>query len=223
MIPKILPQQYMSEKVKNGDAEYGEFRDTLSNEKFGDLETPFEVVPFMLQKKWIEFDMLPQKNGSLKREFKQIIPIQDNPLLPGFNDEIPLRDEDGSVERDRVMDFFVLSPKEIQSGGATPYVLSFKRTSIKAGKKLATQMFVRNPAAGKVPPATVMMVSGKDTSNDDGSFVVVDCVPSRPSTGEEVEAAFKWYKIIRKDGVKVDETEYQKEEVSREVAREMEF
>lgn len=211
VIPKILPLQYMSEKVMNKEGEYGEFRDTLSNQKFGDLTTPFEVIPFMLQKKWIEFEMIPQKGGGSKREFSQIVMIQDNPAVAGFNDDLPLREEDGSKERDRVMDFFVLIPDEVKAGAATPYVLSFRRTSLKAGKNMATQMYVRNAAASKVPPATVMKISGVDTSNDDGSYVVQNCVPSRPSTEEEVAAAFKWFKIIKQNGAKVDEREFGEE------------
>lgn len=211
VIPKILAQQFMSEKVKNEEAKYGEMRDTLSNNKFGDLETPFEVVPFLLQKKWIEFDLIPQKGGGVKREFKNIVMIQDNPGLPGFNDDLPLRDEEAKLERDRVMDFFVLIPEEVKKGEALPYVLSFRRTSLKAGQKMATQMFVRNAAAGKIPPATAMEVSMKSKENDDGEFVVLDVIPKRESTPEEVEAAFKWFKIIKAGGAKVDEREYEKE------------
>ena len=130
VIPKILPLQYMSEKVKNNEGVYGEFRDTLNNNLFGDLENPFEVVPIAMEKKWIEFDVVTSKSGQRKREFKQVVPIQDNPTLEGYNDELPLVEE--TVERDRIMDFYVLIPSELEEGGAMPYVLSFRRTSLKA-------------------------------------------------------------------------------------------
>lgn len=224
VIPKILPLHYMSEKVKEKKGEYGEFRDTLSNKLFGDLNNSFEVIPFKLEKKWIEFDMVPQKGGGSKREYKGTVPIIDNPTQEGFNDDLPLRDEDGKVERDRVMDFYVLIPEEVANGGATPYVLSFRRTSLKAGKNLATQMFVRNAAANKIPPATVMSIGGIDTENDAGSFVVQTVEPSRPSTDEEMQQAFKWFKIIGQGNHKVDESEFgETQERSADAAEESDF
>jgi hypothetical protein len=120
------------------------------------------------------------------------------------------------------MDFFVLIPEEIQKGESLPYVLSFRRTSLKAGQKLATQMFIRNAAANKIPPATIVLVSGKDTENDSGTFVVQDIAPSRPSTDQEMAEAFKWFKIVQAGQVKVDEREYT-QETSGSAAQETEF
>lgn len=225
VIPKILPLQHMSDKVKDKQGEYGEFRDTLSNELFGDLETPFEVLPFLMQKKWLEFSMIPQKNGGFKREYSGTTPIQDNPLIEGYNDDLPLRDEATKIERDRVLDFFVLIPGEIVTGTALPYVLSFRRTSLKAGQKLATQMYVKNKNAGKSPAAVVMEMSGKDKENDDGSFVVQDINPKRQATDLEVNEALKWFKVIKQSAnVKVDESDFKKETPTRtNPAQETEF
>ena len=213
VIPKILPLQHMSEKVAEKLGEYGDFRDTLSNTKFGDLETPFEVIPFLMQKKWMEFQMVPQKNGGVKREFLQTVLIQDNPLVEGFNDDLPLRDEAEGIERDRVMDFFVLIPGEVESGEALPYVLSFRRTSLKCGQKMATQMYVKNRAANKAPASVVMEMSGKSKSNDDGTFVVQDVAPKRVASDKEIAEALKWYKIIKQGGAKVDDSDLRKEAV----------
>jgi hypothetical protein len=223
IIPKILPLQYMSEKVKDKQGEYGEFRDTLDNRLLGDLATPFEVVPFLLQKKWIEFEMVAKRGGGMEREFLQVIPIQDDPTKAGFNDDLPLRTEDGKIERDRVMDFFVLIPEDIQKGESFPYVLSFRRTSLKAGQKLATQLYVRNLNAGKVPPATVMLISAKTKENDHGTFVVQDVEAKRPSTEKELQEAFKWFKIVQAGNVKVDESEFKAEEKVSNAAEETEF
>lgn len=211
IIPKILPLQFMSEKVKKEEGKYGEFRDTLSNKKLGDLQTPVEFVPILLQKKWIEFDLIPSKSGPPKREFKQVINIQDNPTKPGFNDNLPLKDEENKLERDRVMDFFCLLPSEIEKGDALPYVLSFRRTSLRAGKKLATQMYVRNSASNKIPAAVVCTLSGATKENDMGEFVVMDVNPKRESTEKEMGEAFKWLKVINQGAVKVDESEFKQE------------
>jgi hypothetical protein len=214
IIPKILPQQHMSEKVKGKLSEYGEFRDTVANRKFGDLETPFEVIPFYMVKTWYEFDIVTNKAGARKREFSRVIPIQDNATKPGYNDDLPYTDEGGKVERDRVMDFYVLIPSEVAAGVSMPYVLSFRRTSLKAGQKIASQMFMTNLRAGKVPAAVSMLISGKDVSNDDGSFVVVDALPNRESTAEEIRECLNWLKMIRAGQTKVDDSDI-KEEVKK--------
>lgn len=225
VIPKILPLQHMSDKVKEKQGEYGEFRDTLSNDKFGDLDTPFEVIPFLLQKKWIEHQLIPQKTGGFKKDYAGTVLIQDNPMAEGYNDDLPLRDEANLIERDRCMDFFCLIPSEVEAGTALPYVLSFRRTSLKCGQKLATQMYVKNKMAGKAPAAIVMEMSGKDKSNDDGSFVVQDVVPKRAATEKEVATALHWLKVIKRDGAKVDESDIvkEKEVSSAGAAEETEF
>ena len=217
LIGKILPLQFMSEKVKNKQGEYGDFRDTVTNKKFGDLKTPFEFIPFYMEKKWIEFDIITNKAGARKREFKQIIPVIDNPTKPGFNDDLPYVDEGANVERDRVMDFYVLIPEEIKQGDALPYILSFRRTSLKAGKKLAMQMYTRNMQKGCPPPAVTMLLSGESKQNDDGEFVVQDVSSSRQTTAEEMSVAFKWFKVVSAGHAKVDESDY-KEEAQRKTS-----
>ena len=75
VIEKILFQQFMSEKVKSSDAIYGELRGTLNNEKFGDLNNALEFIPFHVNKFWIEFDRIKNKNGTIKTEYREIVPI----------------------------------------------------------------------------------------------------------------------------------------------------
>jgi hypothetical protein len=211
ILPKIWPLQFMSEKVKAGLGKYGEFRDSVNNELFGTLDKPFEVIPFHLEGKWMEFDIVTNKAGARKREFKQIVPIQNNPGLPGYNDNLPFADD--SVERDRIMDFYVLIPSEIEKGTALPYVISFKRSSIKAGKKLAMQMYIRNRDAKLPPAAVVCNISGKSVQNDDGEFVVMDVNTSRRATNEELECSLKWWQQVERGLTKVDESEYKDEGV----------
>lgn len=205
IIPKILPMNFMSEKVKDGEAAYGEMRDTLANKKFSDLNTTFEFVPFYMEKKWYEFDIITNKAGAKKREFARVVSIQDNPTKPGYNDD--LKYAEATVERDRVVDVYVLIPSEIEQGLDMPYVLSFRRTSLRAGKKLLQQMFVANYAAGKVPAAVTMKLSTKSVSNDDGEFVVMDVNASRESSAKEISECLKWLKLIRAGQTKLDDSD----------------
>ena len=77
--------------------------------------------------------------------------------------------------------------------------------SSKAGKILATQMFVKNAAAGKIPPAYVMELSGSKDKNDKGTFITLATSVKRESTQEEVNDAFKWYRTVTSGGVKAHE------------------
>lgn len=211
VIGKILPLNYMSDKVKEKKGEYGEFRDTVTNKLFGDLKTPLEIIPFHMEKKWIEFDLISNRAGAKKREFKQVIPIIDNASSPGFNDNLPYVDEGNNLERDRIMDFYVLIPNEVKDGSAMPYIVSFRRTSLKAGKTLATQMFARNRKVNLSPAAVVMKLSGQDVTNDKGSYIVQNVEASRRTTNEELKEAFEWFNLVRGGKTRIDDTDYKEE------------
>lgn len=219
VIPKILPINMMSKKLKEKTAAYGELRDTSNNKLLGDLSKGMEIVPFMMEKYFVE-STVDQKTG--KKEFKRILPIISDPTNPGYNDELKYEEiiDGEKISRDRVLSFYVLIPSEIDStlaesgGGTLPYVLPFRRTSLRGGKKIATQMFAMNAAARKSPAAMVMSVKPVDTTNDDGSYVVLDVNASRASTKEEQQAAFYWYKAISKGGMKVDHGDLQEDAVA---------
>lgn len=200
VIPKILPLQFMSEKVKDKLGDYGDFRDTLNNEKFGDVETPFEVIPFFVHKKWIEYDVVTNKSGAKKREYRGVVSIDHS------NDGLPYVDADGMVERDRCVDVYVVVPKQVEEGNSFPYVLSFRRTSLKAGNKIITQI-LRNERMNKPPCAVTMMISGKSVQNDNGEFIVQDVQVGKPATQEQIADAFSWYKIVSKGETKLDESD----------------
>lgn len=200
VIPKILPLQFMSEKVREKLGEYGEFRDTLNNEKFGDLTTPFEIIPFHAEKKWIEYDVITDKKGGRKREYRAVTPINHD------NDGLPYVDQDGLTERDRCIDVYCLVPSHVADGGAFPHVLSFRRTSLAAGKKIITQ-FLRNQSMGKPPCAVTMLVSGKSVQNDEGEYVVQDVRVGRAAEAEEIKEAFNWYQLVLKGATKLDESD----------------
>ena len=212
VIPKILPLQFMSEKVRDKLGEYGEFRDTLNNTKFGDLQTPFEIIPFHAEKKWIEYDVIVDKKGGRKREYRAVVPITSE------NDGLPYNDPDGLTERDRCIDVYCLIPDQVKEGNAFPHVLSFRRTSLNAGKKIITQ-FLRNQSMGKPPCAVSMIMSGKSVQNDDGEYVVQDCRVGRAAEAEEIKEAYNWYQLVLKGATKLDESdivEPQEREVSEE-------
>jgi len=92
-------------------------------------------------------------------------------------------------------------------------LIRFKSKSVKAGKKLATQMYAINMASNKLPPcATVMLVSGKKEQNDKGTFVVLDVAAKAPSSKEQISECAKWINVVKMGGVKAHDEEIEKED-----------
>lgn len=204
IIPRILLMQPMSEKVTAGDAKFGEFRESLSNELLGNFEQPFEVVPFHMEKVFVEFDASQDE-----KEFIRVVPITpENENLPYEDTGLNKKGEKVPISRDRTMNFYVLLPKELELGGAIPYILSMRRTSLQAGKKLATQMFVKNVAARRPPPAVTMQISAGKQTEDKKTWAVMDVKPVSATKPEWMVEAFSWLQLIKAGKAKAHEESY---------------
>lgn len=205
IIPKILPMQGLSKMVADRKAMMGEFRDSVSSKLIGSIDKPFECIPFYLQKVW---DIQAQQaDGSYA--WVKTVPLVEDPMDQNYNDNLPWEgEEDGiKVKRIRRMNFFVLLPEEVADNSAMPYVLSFKSTSLKEGKKLFSQMYVRNFKAGLPPAAQLVKVGGAMQSNKKGTFVVPQVEFTRRATNEELKECLNWLKLVRKGAVKIDNSD----------------
>jgi len=186
VIPKILCMQGLSELVMddNHEAKMGDFVDSMTNEIIGNyLNKPVEFVPFHLEKIWI----ISKKSGN-DFEFDR---IEDVTLA---NEHRQYFEVVNGVEykNEYTMNFYVLRPEDT----SLPYVISFKGMSGKTGRVLATQMYVKNAAAGKIPPAYVMSLAGSKDKNDKGTFITLKTSVARESSDEERNSAFTWYKSV---------------------------
>lgn len=196
MISKILPMQGMSKLVMDRKAQLGEYRDSVTGELLGNIDEPLEFVPFHVEKTWLVHKEI---NGKLVFQGMEDITKQNQDrkwemLVDGVKHRF-----------DWNYTYYVLLPKDIEAGMPTPYILSFRRTSVRAGKKLFTQMFVRNPQMKKSPAAFVINLNGKLTENDKGTFVTLDVDSGRESTIPEQQAALDMFKIVTAGGAKVDQ------------------
>lgn len=204
VIARILPQQPMSKFVTEGKAMIGDMIESSNGTKIGDLKTPLEFIPFHQVENWIIFE---EKNGAMK--FAKIVPCDasnTNWLLEEVVNGV-------KIKRDRVLEYYVLLPSDLAKGVKRPYVMSFRRTSMKAGKKLYTTMFVTNAANGLTPAATVCSLTGTKTTNDKGTFIVMDVTEGRKSTEAEQVAAFEWYQtVVSSKDIKVDDSAIETEE-----------
>jgi len=187
LISKILPMQGLSKLVADRKAQIGEYRDSVTGELLGSIDKPMAFVPVHVEKFWI---VSKEING--KMEYQTMEPMtREN---EGRKWEVHI---DGVKHRnDYNYRYYVLRPEDIKDGNPIPYILQFRRASVKGGKKLFTQMFIRNKQVGKIPAAYVMNLEGKMTTNDFGTFVTIDVAVNREATKDEMVAAFEIKKAI---------------------------
>jgi hypothetical protein len=190
VIPRIQKQEHQSDKVKAQKAKFGEFRDSLTDQLYGDLEHPFSIIPIYAEEKWAVYDLIKVK-GKTTAEFKEMVPVTAENENWKF--------ETDTVKNSRILDVYCLIPDELEiSAKPLPKILSFRGGSGgKAGKKLFTQIYVVNEAKGLPPCATIIEVSGKSkTGPNDSTYVELDIKPSRLATKHESDVAFEWFKAI---------------------------
>lgn len=207
IIPQILTMQGLSVMVTDGNAQMGEFRDSLTGKLIGKYDSsPFEVIPFHCQE--VFAISAQQPDGSFAYHATE--PIIKSPLKAGYNDNAPWEDQlmiDGKmtpIKRVRRYNFFVLLPSEIEAGEAVfPYFISFKSTSVKEGKKLFNMMFVRNVAAGLTPASYMFKIAGKKEKNEKGVFIVPTVEQTAATKPEHLKLAFDWFKRLNGAGAAV--------------------
>lgn len=196
VIPKILCMQGLSQLVVDEKAKMGDFVDSMSEEIIGNYsKKPIEFIPFHMESIWI----ISKKTKGNDFEFEKIekvTPQNENMLYNEVVDGV-------EYKREYTRNFYVLRPEDM----SLPYIISFKGMSSKAGKILATQMYVKNAAAGKIPAAFTMELFGNKDKNDKGTFITLATRTARPSNQEEMAQAFNWYKTVSGGGVKAHEAD----------------
>lgn len=194
VVPRVLAMNHMSDLVKQKKADFGEFRDSLEGSLLGSLEKPMLFVPFHLEKVWFEYEIVKGK-----RQYSSQFAVT------AANEKLAWRDEEAGVERDKVYNFYVLLPDQVAAGSSFPYLLSFRRTSMKAGQQLATIMYARNKRAGLPPAATVFSLGGRVVSGDGGEYIVLGVQTERKSSEDELGEAFSWFETVKQGQAKVHE------------------
>lgn len=203
MISKILPMQGSSKLIGEGKAMFGEYRDSVTEELLGSIKEPVEFIPFHCEKFWIV-----NKKESNENRFKYAYrePITRENENRSWTEKI------GDVEYkyEYTFMFYVIFPKDVEDGIPTPRTIQFKSTSVRGGKKLFTQMFVRNKQMKLTPASFVMSLLGKKMSNSDNTWISLDVETSRKSTQPEMMAAFELFNAVKGGEQKVDHSDIEK-------------
>lgn len=145
VIPRILLMQNTSEYVGDDKAKLGDMVDSSTAEVLGGIGEPLEIIPLKAYKTLMTYNM---SSGSPKF-------MRQETLTPELA-KLPWEGtEDGQpVKRVQCLNFFVLLASDCEMGEPFPRVISFRSTSMNAGKQLATHLFrlgmFKKPAYAKV-------------------------------------------------------------------------
>lgn len=200
MLGKILLMQGLSKLVSGGKAMVGDIIHSVNGSKLGNKDHPVEIIPIATFKTWV---VSKKPKGGNKFEYEATLPMTaENAHL-----DLLETDEDGSeIRRDRTINFYTLLVSEVAEGTAIPCVLSCRRTSYTAGKKIANH-FAKMQMLRQPPAAKSLRLTCRLETNDDGSFYVFDVEQGRNSTKEEITTAYDWYQVLSKGQHKVDDSD----------------
>lgn len=189
VIPKVLCMQGQSKLVGDGKAKVGDLVDSLSSQVIGGIDKPVSFVPFFMKKTFV----VSEFNGTryMFHHIEDCTPQNENQAWEQMIDGKKYKFE-------KSFNFYCLLTED----PSLPYVISFKSTSSKAGRELMTQMYIKNKAAGKAPPAKLMHLSVDKQSKDGSSYAVLKTSVAGDTTNDLMLAARDWFKIIVAGGVK---------------------
>lgn len=147
-----------------------------------------------------------------KKDFVEIIPVKTLPKTwvvsvdgkwvrtelssPGEDRDWEQEVEGQTEKHERCLNFYVLIRKELESGEAMPYLLSFKGTSFKAGQKLVNH-FKLSQGLKKAPARTSWKLSSVSRSNDANTWRVWDIEELSPVTDAEIAKAYQWLQNLK--------------------------
>jgi hypothetical protein len=208
IIPKILLMQGTSTFVSEGTAMVGQLVDSVSRDLLGgrwgkDNDKPLDFIPFYTFKTWVE----NEKKGE-KFEYVRQIPMDAR------NEDLPLEYNEGAkiMRRDRCINVYVLLPEMLdKKQGVIPYIVSFRRTSYQAGKKLSTFLAkladFNKPAAAKNFRLSVL-----SKENELGKFCTFDLEQKGDTTAEHLQVAYDWYMKVKTTAMKIDDSDLKQTE-----------
>jgi hypothetical protein len=210
LIPRLLLMHGLSKAVGDEKAEAGDIINSVTLEVLGSKKQPVEVIPIkVMPKTWV----IEEHDGQ-KWNFRRIEPWK--PLDKDLPWEFTERDEESGGEkkmrRNQCLNFFVLLTRDATQTQALPYMLSLRRTSYNAGRKLHTyfetsRMAFQGGNKNSIPMAKVWALSSKMEKGELGSYQVFQLDEKRPANPDELAAGIQWFKNLKNTQVKVDDRE----------------
>jgi hypothetical protein len=201
VIPKILLMQNTSEMVGDGKAKLGDVINSQTLEILGSVDKPISFIPLKLYKTWRVYDMSQGQPSFLRQDAvsatNEKLPWEDVEEVEGK--QVPIR-------RDLCMNFFVLLMSEVEEGTAFPCVVSFKRTSMQAGRQLATHLF-KMACLNRLPYSQTQVLKVTRQKQDTNTYAVFEIGKGAELSLAHKEVAATWVANLAQIAYKVDEAD----------------
>lgn len=193
VVPRLMLMQNTSEMVGDEKAKLGDIVNSQTLEVLGGITSPLEIIPLKMTKTYRIYDMTDTQPKFIRQE-----------PVTSANVNLPWEDvEDGiTIRRYLCMNFFVLIKKEVESGEAFPVVITFKSTSLNAGKQLATHLF-KMVTLGWKPYSRSMLLKVNKQKKDTNVWAVFEIARGNELVEEHVAKAAEWLNNVNSMTVKV--------------------
>lgn len=198
-IPRILLMQSQSEMVAERKAQAGDIIESTFGNKLGDDKNPIKLVPIYIFKDWKIEKMINGKYEYFGREDFTV-----------SNSNKPREEVINGEQFRNVLGINVLGmlAHEMEDPSALPVMVTFRMTSMNAGKDIST-LAVRAKGVGK-PAAYYTITLGCDfTKNDKGNFFTFKVKGQEITKNFEENSGrlFQWYQTFKQGTAKVDAEE----------------
>lgn len=200
VMPKLLVMQPGSQLVTEGTARFGEFRNSLTGDLLGSIAEPLEVMPIKILKTWI----VSKKLDGMWKFY----------AIEGFANASETRPYEHMVDGVPTKNEMCYNLYCLVGDNPLPYVIALKGMSRRAGQEAYTHLYTTNQRLRKVLPFTdKLIISGKKTQNDKGTFVTLSIKAGTEATFEDKKEAANWCKVLNTTDVQVDTSDSPKVEV----------
>lgn len=203
MIPRILLMHGTSTLVGQEKARQGDIIDSISHEVLANSKKAIEFIPIkQLDKAWSI-----EKYTGKKYEFERT-----DPWDPTLANQLEFEEGGEKKRRNARLSFYVLLARDCGSNHL-PYMVSFQRTSYKAGKNIASffqeALFAfKKGDKTSIPMGQVFELGCHVEQRDDNSYYVMNCKRHRIAAPEELDKGKYWFSQLRSKTYKVhDESE----------------
>ncbi len=113
------------------------------------------------------------------------------------------RDREGMHEGKACLFQYALRFYVLVENEELPAVVTFKSTSLRAGKQLLTEAYIKNLKAGKNPASRYVALSSSKEKNDKGVYYVFNVKPMEDTPVEMQKEALQWVQTLKKESPKI--------------------
>lgn len=198
LVPRLFLMQNTSEAVGDGTAKLGDLVVNLTDEVIGGVSAPLELVPLKVVRMWRTYDI----SAGIPKYLHETSVTPQNEKTTKFESTDP---NTGNLIRNYLNhNLYFLRKSEVDSGGAMPFIVAFKSTSLLAGKQLSTFMF-NDLIVGRKPYARSYFLNVAREKKDTNTYAVMRIEKGQPLSDAATQEAETWVGRLKTMTVRVSD------------------